>query len=42
MTREEFEKFVDNYNKKPGEYTSQELYEIGVAHKQLDLKVWKD
>lgn len=42
MTREEFEKFVDNYNKKPGEYTSQELYEIGVAHKQLDLKAWKD
>lgn len=42
MTKEEFEKFVEKYNKKPGEYTSQELYEIGVAHKQLDLKVWKD
>lgn len=42
MNKEEFEKFVEKYNKKPGEYTSQELYEIGVAHKQLDLKAWKD
>ena len=42
MTKEEFEKFIEKYNRKPGEYTSQELYEIGVAHKQLDLKIWKD
>lgn len=36
MSREEFSEFIKSFNKNPGEYTRDELYEIGMAHKKLD------
>ena len=36
MSREEFSDYIKSFNKRPGEYTRDELYEIGMAHKQLD------
>lgn len=38
MSREEFSEFIKSFNKKPGEYTRDELYEIGIAHKRLNQK----
>lgn len=38
MLKEEFQKFIESFNKKPGEYTREELYQIGLAHKQLDVR----
>jgi hypothetical protein len=35
MTKQEFIKYVGSFNKKPGNYTMDELYQIGVAHKKL-------
>ena len=35
MTKQEFIQYVESFKKKPGEYTLDELYEIGVAHKKL-------
>ncbi len=35
MTKQEFIEYVASFNKKPGEYTLDELYQIGVAHKKL-------
>lgn len=36
MSKKEFSEFIKSFNKRPGEYTRDELYEIGVAHKKLD------
>ena len=38
MSREEFSEFIKSFNKNPGEYTRDELYEIGLAHKKLEQK----
>lgn len=38
MSKKEFSEFIKSFNKRPGEYTRDELYEIGVAHKKLDQK----
>lgn len=38
MSKKEFSEFIKSFNKRPGEYTRDELYEIGVAHKKLDNK----
>jgi predicted phosphodiesterase len=35
MTKTEFIEYVSSFNKKPGTYTLDELYQIGVAHKKL-------
>ena len=35
MTKQEFIEYVASFNKKPGTYTPDELYQIGVAHKKL-------
>ena len=44
MTREEFIKYVESFNKKAGEYTEEEFFQIGCAHKQLpkEAKSWSD
>lgn len=43
-TKEELKNFIDALNKKPGEYTQEELYQIGLEHKSLpqNQKSWKD
>lgn len=41
MTKAEFKKYIQSFNKRPGEYTDDEIYEIGVTHKSL-LKVDKN
>lgn len=38
MLREEFSEFIKSFNKNPGEYTRDELYQIGLAHKTLAQK----
>lgn len=38
MLREEFSEFIKSFNKNPGEYTRDELYQIGIAHKSLAQK----
>ena len=35
ITRQEFDSYIESFNKKPGEFTKDEIYEIGVKHKQL-------
>lgn len=35
MSREEFIKYVEGFGRNPGEYTDDELYEIGLKHKTL-------
>lgn len=43
MRKEEFAEFIRSFNKKPGEYTKEELFQIGLEHKKLDDrdKSWK-
>lgn len=36
MTKEEFSKFINSFNRKPGDYSEEEIYKIGVEHKKLD------
>lgn len=35
MTKKEFIEYIESFKKGPGEYTQEELYEIGVKHKTL-------
>lgn len=35
MTKDTLLELINSFNRAPGEYTSEELYEIGLAHKQL-------
>ena len=35
MTKREFEDYIRSFKKKPGEYTDDEVFSIGVAHKTL-------
>ena len=35
MNRIEFESYIKSFNKQPGEFTKDEIYKIGVAHKSL-------
>lgn len=35
MTVREFEAFIESFNKEPGKYDADEIYEIGIAHKSL-------
>lgn len=44
MTKKEFYDYILSFDKKPGEFTDEEIYLIGVAHKQLPLadKNWND
>lgn len=44
MTRQEFELFIQAFDKKPGDYTADELLEIGLKHKELlkEEKNWKN
>lgn len=43
-TKQELYQYIDKLNKAPGEYSLDELYEIGVQHKSLpqNQKSWKD
>lgn len=36
MTKEEFVEFIDSFKKKPGEFTEDEIYQIGCAHKKVE------
>ena len=38
MTKQEFYEFIDSFKKNPGEYTSEEVYEIGKVHKALSMQ----
>ena len=38
MTREEFLTYLESFKKKPGEFTREEIYSIGVAHKSLPVQ----
>lgn len=44
MTKKELFTYIDSFNKKPGFYTEDELYKIGVAHKTLQRveKNWEE
>ena len=44
MTRKEFEDYIDSFNKKPGEFTNDDIYHIGLKHKELCSidKNWAD
>lgn len=44
MTKKEFMDFIKSFNKQAGEYTEDEIYKIGVAHKSLMPadKSWKE
>lgn len=44
MTDREFLEFLNSFNKKPGEYTRNEAFEIGKAFKDLDVKpmTWRE
>ena len=35
MTKEQFIKFISEFNKRPGEYTEEEIFKIGCAHKEI-------
>lgn len=37
MTKLEFNQFIESFHKEKGNYTEEELYQIGVAHKTLPL-----
>lgn len=43
ITKQAFDAFIASFNKEPGEYTLEELFEIGAMHKELPLqdKSWK-
>ena len=43
ITKQAFDAFIASFNKEPGEYTLEELFEIGVMHKELPVqeKSWK-
>lgn len=43
ITREAFDAFIASFNKRPGEYDPEELFEIGLMHKKLphQEKSWK-
>ena len=36
MTKEEFVEFIESFNKRPGEFTQDEIYEIGKKHKTVE------
>lgn len=36
MTKKEFEEYIASFKRNVGEYTDEEVYKIGVAHKSLD------
>lgn len=38
MTKKEFFHYVASFNKNPGEYSSDEIYEIGIKHKELPVR----
>ena len=44
ITKAEFNKFLDSFDREPGEYTDQEMYEIGMKYKLLPTseKRWGD
>ena len=44
ITKKEFNEFLDGFNKEPGEYTDQEMYEIGMKYKSLPTseKRWNE
>ena len=44
ITKKEFNEFLDGFNKEPGEYTDQEMYEIGMKYKLLPTseKRWNE
>ena len=44
VTRKEFDAFIKSFKKKPGMYNLEELFEIGLMHKDLptEEKSWKD
>lgn len=44
ITKEGFDAFIASFNKKAGDYTGDELFEIGVMHKELPIedKNWKE
>ena len=44
ITKEGFDAFIASFNKKAGDYTGDELFEIGVMHKELPMedKNWKE
>lgn len=44
ITKKEFNEFLDGFNKEPGEYTDQEMYEIGMKYKSLPTseKRWSE
>ena len=44
MTKKEFIEYVDGFGKEAGEFTDDELYQIGVKHKELPLseKNWDE
>ena len=43
MTKNEFIEYVNGFNKKPGEYTDDELLQIGIEHQQLvNGKNWNE
>ena len=40
MTLQEFEVYLNALNKKPGEYTKDEIYELGKMYRNVDNKRW--
>lgn len=44
ITKQEFDQFLNQYNKEPGEYTDEELYDIGIKYKLLPTseKRWNE
>lgn len=44
MTKQEFLKYVKDFKKEPGEFTKDEIYQIGVEHKKLlkEDKSWEE
>lgn len=44
ITKTEFNSFLKSFNKQPGEYTEDEIYQIGAKYKQLDRadKNWNE
>ena len=38
LTRQEFIKYINSFGKDPGEYTKDEIYQIGIEHRKLPRK----
>lgn len=38
MTKQELITLINSFGRLPGEYTEQEIYEIGKAHRELSQK----